>query len=1006
MAAKFSSGGGLQVADGIPDLPLEDRGADLVVCLESFSHRPASERRELAAEAWRVLQPNGVFAVRVAHGEDAALGEVTDADFWTIEDELRGRFQAVHIIAQIPWRGFSMAPVIDEPTSRNPDLRLHEELLAEPAEASYYLLLACRGRPPVGLAEQCLLIPTSGDAERQHSREYVRQTRRQADEETRRLQEQVEQAQRELAVAQDELSNRHARVDALQRELDERGKHADVSQRKLAAKTEQLAEVSERLRELEASIDRARGDASVQAQEEHQRLIEARAHAVDQAEEARDALAKAQTEIESLRSARDQAQARLQLLTDDLSTVQENVRTRDTDLAVLTRTVAERDKAFERLGQVLEARTQEVRDRGGEVAQLRNRCEQLAAEREELSRQVEVGIAEREGTRQLANRVEAELELARKRIASQERELADRTQEASRLTGEVEALRERLSHQETALQQTQSRAEELSASAAQGVEQGRMLADVAVDRDRLRDELGRRSQELQALEERLWQVREDLQKERLELVRMSGQLEQAKEELNRSRVAEKDSAAEVERLNKELRDLELAHRELQELLRSRGEAIARLERDTQVLSSESEDLQTVRTELAERGKLISDLRDELSQLRAREENATELARKRSAQLEQVGKDLLTLRSNADDNAKLAARLQNELDVRELEVEQLAASVTDLQQQFDEHRTSEIEAEQERSDLQSRLEEAASEGEMLRRRLRERDQELDEVVAARETSGVELYKLRKELEAASNANEQLEQALKIQQGDAEVEELPDVEEPNADWPTDAVAAIRRLRAQLAAQARRHAEQMAQREQLDTTLAAGERGRIRRLQLEIAIRAEEQEHVLGRLDEAEQHIWEMGDAADRNAARLAAGLAQLEQHKEVLDEAKEELEVTRSLLAAEQTRAVEQERLLASERAKLARAGIGADGLPANVGPATSDVEEVFTDLSGSRADLLDLSLQSVEPETEEPGVVHEVRGGSGSGIVVETLEDDASEWPDDASGGDSSTAGSS
>ncbi|MCA9697353.1 MAG: hypothetical protein KC431_07495, partial [Myxococcales bacterium] len=63
--------------------------------------------------------------------------------------------------------------------------------------------------------------------------------------------------------------------------------------------------------------------------------------------------------------------------------------------------------------------------------------------------------------------------------SQQEQNLAAKIEEASRVAGELEALRRRLDEAEKSLAQTRSRAEELTATAAQGAEQGRMLADVA-----------------------------------------------------------------------------------------------------------------------------------------------------------------------------------------------------------------------------------------------------------------------------------------------------------------------------------------------------------------------------------------------------------------------------------------------------------------------------------------------------------------------------------------------
>ena len=114
------------------------------------------------------------------------------------------------------------------------------------------------------------------------------------------------------------------------------------------------------------------------------------------------------------------------------------------------------------------------------------------------------------------------------------------------------------------------------------------------------------------------------------------------------------------------------------------------------------------------------------------------------------------------------------------------------------------------------------------------------------------------------------------------------------------------------------------------------------------------MLARLDTAEQRIWEMTDATDRNAARLAASLAQLEQNKERLDETLDELEVTRNLLSAAQARTLEQERLLGSERAKLARAGLGPEGFPAEAEPKSGGVDRLFEELNAGWGPMVDLA----------------------------------------------------
>ncbi|MBC8070452.1 MAG: hypothetical protein IAG13_19120 [Deltaproteobacteria bacterium] len=231
----------------------------------------------------------------------------------------------------------------------------------------------------------------------------------------------------------------------------------------------------------------------------------------------------------------------------------------------------------------------------------------------------------------------------------------------------------------------------------------------------------------------------------------------------------------------------------------------------------------------------------------------------------------------------------------------------------------------------------------------------------------------------------------------------------EWPDEAVAEVLRLRAELGARGRESVEVIAARERVEDVV--GDRGRMRRLQLELDIRAQEHEHVLALLDGAEQRIWEMTDASDRNAARLAAGLAQLEKQREQLDDTLEELDVTRNLLAAAQARTIEQERLLASERAKLARVGLGAEQGVSNDSDA-ENVEELFAELDvgyRSSVDAQPILLPTAatrahlagDRRQETSAVPTAVTDGGSSGtgsraielrssprVVVEPLSDDA------------------
>jgi chromosome segregation ATPase len=892
------------------DLPLVPGTVELVLCIEGYPTLEAPARALLLDEVRRLLAPHGVFAAWAPHG-----GEDARIDFWTLEEELSARWAEVFMVAELPWRGVSLAPVVDDDRVGAPRLGLDESLLGDPPQATHYLAIASAGslQPELeaALTERCLLVPLPELAE--------------ATDDAARLREEMRERSNELSAARTQLATLEAEA---------------ASHRKAA--TEALARLDALQRDLEG--------------------VRAEAAKVDELERA-------------------------------LAATRERATRSETDLKVITRSVKDLEASLGRATDRLEAKTRELQQRGSEFAALSARADSLTAERENLARQLEVAIAEREGARQLSTRAEAELDLTRRRLTKQEQQLGEKLEEASRLQAEAEVLRAKLDHHQALLAQSRTREEELSQSAAENAEHGRMLTEVAIDRDRLREELGRRAQQIQQLEERLWNTREDVQKERLENVRLAGEVVRLKDQVDRSRASETERGKAVEELSSELHGVERERAELLGLVRSREEDVARLRAQAEALASESDESRALRAELEKRGQELAELGSRLERARAGQAEAEALALKRGEQLSAIGDEIERLRRSTDEHASTSAGLQSELDVKSLEVEQLAASVANLQLQLETQRQAAATSETREAELQRDLERAASDLEALRRRLREREQELEDLVGAHESSGVEMYKLRRELEAAAHANEQLEEALGLRPGEGE----PPVD--HSRWPEEAVSEIKRLRAQLAAQARRHAEQLAAREaQLTATEGGSEatRSRIRRLQLEVEIRGQEQEQILGQLDGAEQRIWEMTDASDRNAARLAAGLAQLEKHKEELDETRDELEVTRKLLAAAQARALEQERLLASERAKLAR--MGADLA------ASSDIDDgidgLFAELDMGSKKMVDLTAPKplavavADPEPGVPTPVADRTGTASSGIlevrgprvVVEELDD--------------------
>lgn len=1001
---------GIVVRPGSTQLPLRDHSVDVVCCIEAYGELPATSRAELLAESRRVLRPDGLFAAWIGNAAPgAAASGGPRLDFWSFETELGQAFEAVAILAQMPWQGFSVAPVLDEADASEPVLSLRETLLEAAPEATHYLAVASMSALPPALTRDCVLVPVPAQAAL-------------LEVDTRRLEDEMASLKDEIERLREELSLRAARGAAAQgRVRDLEFQLERVGARVGEAHAEELGRVRAALTRAEEELEQAlekEGTATVEARELAQRLstFEAR-HAELQARqgEVRAQLEERTRQLEQREQELDAARRQLEEQREEVRDQGTIARSRETDLAILTRTVEDQEKALARLGEALaEGRKELERAREGEAA-LRARIDALTGEREELRRQVDVLIAEREGARKLASRVEAELELATRKIAEQATALDQRREETGRLQADAEGLRQRVAEQAAVLAQTRERADALSAQAAQG----QVLSEVALDRNRLREELSHRQQQIAALEELVWSTREALQKEKLEIVRLNAEVERSREQLERSRAVESSRAQEVEKLSAELRGLEVARVELGVRLEARNDRIAQLEAEAVQRAGESADARAVQERMQERGAEIARLKEQLAQVDLRRKEATEQLGRREGELREAGQQILELQRRLDDQAKLAIGLQAEVDVKSVEVEQIAVTIGNLQAQLADYRAAIASGEGKAADLQRRLEQTASEERAVRQRLREREQELEDLAAAREADTLELFKLRNELDAAARSTEQLSEALAMR---TRAEEAGDL----GAWPAAALDEVQRLKEELAAQTRRHAEQIS----AQPARPGRDSGRARRLQLEVAVRAAEQEHMLGRLDAAEQRIWEMSDAADRNAARFEASLAQLERHKEKIDQLADELDVTRTLLAAEQARALELERLLASERAKMARAGI-VEGFP-----RSEEVDDPFADLASTSlldlsdrsavprkgafeldSELVRLSSDDAPPSPSVPGAVaaeihdRSSSGAFGSGsvrgadraprrarLVVETIDEDDDEWPQDGPGG--------
>jgi hypothetical protein len=426
------------------------------------------------------------------------------------------------------------------------------------------------------------------------------------------------------------------------------------------------------------------------------------------------------------------------------------------------------------------------------------------------------------------------------------------------------------------------------------VDAPRATVDLALDRDRLREELTRRTADIQALETRLWQAEEEAEKERLENVRLVTDVDRLREQVDRSRVVEQERVQELEHLGHELRRLEVAYAELQGQLATRDQRLREL-------AAATADTHTLPPEVAELQFELHELGAQRDQAQALERASADLARRRERELEAANRTIRELRRTLEEHAGVAANLRGELAVVQVRIEQHEDVVPRLQERLREQQRKTVAREEEVADLQRRLEVAVAEQQHLRRKLRLQRQDLETLAARKGALESDLQRQQDELDGKRRSLEQMQKILSLGSGEG----------------SGSMAEVSALRVLLTQQTREHAEQLARVEAQARQAAEQERERLQRVQLEATIRGEEQEYLIFQLDTAEQRIWEMSDATDRSAARLAAGLAQLEKQKEQYEDLIDQLEVTRNLLAEAQAQVVELERQLAGERAKLAR-----------------------------------------------------------------------------------------
>ena len=361
-------------------LPMVTGGVDMILCIESYAEMPPPQRQEMLVEAKRLLSPKGLFAGWAHQGDESTV------DFWTLEDELSAVFKRVFMVAELPWQGVSLAPVMDEEGGSAPALRLNEALLPEVPEASHYLAIATQidigNEVAQHLTDNCLLVPLPANPETSRLLEEHESAIRELQAELRGRGEAVKTArartelvERELEERKAELQSRRAELEIASAQLDEAREEVEAQRGRLHEQQEALKKAAEVARaveglqnELEATTEalRAKESELVEARRVQQR-VEALQRELGQIDVLQKQLAAAQQETEAVRQEADKV-AGLEAQLTELKTALQSARGSQSRLEEQKRRLTaireelEAAKAAERLAQQQKQELQTLRN--------------------------------------------------------------------------------------------------------------------------------------------------------------------------------------------------------------------------------------------------------------------------------------------------------------------------------------------------------------------------------------------------------------------------------------------------------------------------------------------------------------------------------------------------------------------------------------------------------------------------------------------------------------------
>jgi chromosome segregation ATPase len=845
-----------------PALPVADATVDVLVCAQAPAGIDAAAATRLADEIRRVLAPGGLVVLGVPDAHRAPLmldpaGPAAGRD--SLPALLRARFPHVATMAVAPSHTLHvLAPGKD--ASAAPAVKPEDPFLHLLAASDQPLDLD--ERPTVDLPYYLLADEIRALLRgRAHEVDSLR-----VEAETARL-ETLRMAGRAARAAR--LEERVTDLESEVRLLDDARRQAE----QLAAISEQRRVEADAIRHQLADAQRAVDDLERRITDAENAMVELAAER-DRAERERNTLARAQQELmaeyEALRAREEEHRGAAEGKHDALRALREDA---DQVRSALARKTGEMQAVNERVS-TLQQDTDALRE---QLLAGRERESSLRVERDRLSSRLRAVEEELASQRTVASRMSQKLEENASVTRRQTGALAAMTETQHSLERERQAR----VHLEASTGEMRARIEALGADLEGARAEARKWAEevgaLRAERDAMAEEAAAARGETTARQGEIGDLHD-------RLLATDEMMEVQRAEMDRLRVQIEAEVAVAAQLTTELRERDDAMRQVE--VHGMGEhARRRIEELENDLSAARSQL----GQLSERSRILAEVAAERDRLR-------DEATRRGAELVALSERLAETRSALGHRDSALARVQAERDLMRDQIEMRRATEAALTEELERLRAGTFtdsdgraRSDADLAQIRAALEEAQALAQARGAQVAQAQAETARVMREGIGQAEEIGRLKAEQAAAQAEMEAARKAL-----DTALADLARAREDVAGDrdEREAVAAdLESARSELvvlraALQGRQpepggsEALELLRNEvERLTRLLVGQRAKLGR---ELEVRAQEMEEALTQIELRDGEIWSLRDEALRNAARLAAALADIERLRERIGE----------------------------------------------------------------------------------------------------------------------------